>query len=77
VVDSQHLNDLWPLPGSTDLRDRLLAAYGDEARGYHDLRQLAEVLDHVELLKSSPPPRAAGAEIAPPALPGSVGHLFR
>lgn len=40
----------WPLPGHADLRDRLVTAYGQERRGYHDLTHLAEVLDHVETL---------------------------
>jgi predicted metal-dependent HD superfamily phosphohydrolase len=40
----------WPLPGRPALRDRLLAAYGDGRRGYHDLTHLAEVLDHVATL---------------------------
>lgn len=42
----------WPLPGRADLRDRLLAAYDDERRGYHDLTHLAEVLDHVATLSA-------------------------
>jgi predicted metal-dependent HD superfamily phosphohydrolase len=33
-----------------DLGSRLLAAYGDASRGYHDLHHLADVLDHVDLL---------------------------
>jgi predicted metal-dependent HD superfamily phosphohydrolase len=44
------LRDRWPLPGQTDLRDRLLRAYGEDRRGYHDLTHLAEVLDHVARL---------------------------
>lgn len=37
--------------GAADwLVDDLLAAYGDRARGYHDRRHLAEVLDHVDEL---------------------------
>ena len=39
--------DHWPLPGATDLRDRLLAAYDDPARGYHDRRHLAEVCERI------------------------------
>jgi len=47
--------DHWPLPGATDLRDRLLAAYDDPARGYHDRRHLAEVCERVlELLGDAP-----------------------
>ena len=44
------LRDHWPLLGHEAVRDRLLAAYGDERRGYHDLTHLAEVLDHVATL---------------------------
>lgn len=44
------LSDRWPLPELPDLRDRLLAAYGEERRGYHDLTHLSEVLDHVATL---------------------------
>lgn len=44
------LADRWPLPGQESLRDRLLTAYGDPARGYHDLTHLAEVLDRLEEL---------------------------
>jgi predicted metal-dependent HD superfamily phosphohydrolase len=39
----------WPLPDRTDLRDRLVTAYGTD-RGYHDLRHLAEVLGRLEEL---------------------------
>ncbi len=48
------LAERWPLPESTpgahDLRDRLLAAYADPARGYHGTRHLAEVLDRLDEL---------------------------
>lgn len=40
----------WPLPHMPELRDRLLTAYGDERRRYHDLTHLGEVLDHVATL---------------------------
>ncbi len=40
----------WPLTGADDVRDALLTAYGDMARGYHDLRHLAEVLDRLDEL---------------------------
>ncbi|WP_193610130.1 hypothetical protein [Nocardioides lijunqiniae] len=40
----------WPLPDGADLRDRLLAAYADEARGYHDTTHLAEVLGRLDEL---------------------------
>ena len=41
------LRDRWPLSGVDYLRDRLLAAYGDPERGYHDLLHLEEVLDRL------------------------------
>ncbi|MDP3968105.1 MAG: hypothetical protein Q8Q02_07465 [Nocardioides sp.] len=40
----------WPLDGDADLRDRLVAAYREPHRGYHDERHLAEVLAHLDLL---------------------------
>lgn len=43
-----HLADRWPLADAPDLRDALLAAYGDAARRYHDLRHLSEVLDRLD-----------------------------
>ena len=50
------LRDRWPLAGHDGLRDALLAAYADPARGYHDTRHLTEVLDRLDELA------AAGAE---------------
>ena len=48
------LLDHWPLPSALGLRDRLLAAYDDPARGYHDRRHLAEVCDRIaELLEDA------------------------
>ena len=44
------LGDSWPLPDLTDLRDELLRAYAHPARGYHDTRHLAEVLERVDEL---------------------------
>jgi predicted metal-dependent HD superfamily phosphohydrolase len=45
----------WPLDCHLELRDGLLAAYGAPTRGYHDLRHLAEVLEHTaELLADEP-----------------------
>ena len=40
----------WPLIEREDLRDALLAAYADPARGYHDTRHLTEVLDRISEL---------------------------
>ena len=34
----------WPLATGDEVRDALLAAYADPARGYHDTRHLTEVL---------------------------------
>jgi predicted metal-dependent HD superfamily phosphohydrolase len=40
----------WPLPDVPDLGERLVAAYADERRTYHDLRHLTEVLDRLDEL---------------------------
>lgn len=45
----------WPLPSHPDLRGRLLAAYADPARGYHDTTHLTEVLARIEELLSAHP----------------------
>ncbi len=50
--EGRSLRERWPLPEATDVRDALLVAYGDEQRGYHDLRHLAEVSDRLEELAS-------------------------
>ena len=44
------LRQRWPLAEATDVRDALLAAYADPARGYHDTRHLTEVLDRLDEL---------------------------
>ncbi|WP_244929999.1 hypothetical protein [Nocardioides sp. W7] len=54
------LGDRWPLSGSTDLRDQLLAAYAEETRGYHDTRHLAEVLDRLDELAAAGTPYDVG-----------------
>ena len=46
--DAETLAAFWPLPEATALRDDLVAAYADPARGYHDTRHLVEVLDRLE-----------------------------
>ena len=43
----------WPLTDAHDVRDALLAAYADPARGYHDTRHLAEVLDRIDELAAA------------------------
>lgn len=40
----------WPLNGADAVCAELLAAYADPARGYHDTRHLAEVLDRLDEL---------------------------
>jgi predicted metal-dependent HD superfamily phosphohydrolase len=46
--------ELWPLTDRYDVRDALVAAYGDQSRGYHDTLHLVEVLDRlVELAAGS------------------------
>ena len=40
----------WPLAGGGEVRDRLVAAYSDSRRGYHDLRHLTEVLARLDEL---------------------------
>lgn len=47
------LAERWPLAGADVIRDELLGAYGDAARGYHDLRHLSEVLDRLDELCSN------------------------
>jgi predicted metal-dependent HD superfamily phosphohydrolase len=57
----------WPLRDHLVERDALLAAYGDPARGYHDLLHLTEVLDRLDELDGSPgspgPDSAGGASL--------------
>jgi len=50
---SPALGDRWPLAGGHDLRDALLAAYADPARGYHDTLHLTEVLDRLDELAAA------------------------
>ena len=47
------LTQRWPLRSGTDVRDRLLAAYADPARGYHDVRHLSEVLERLDHLAAA------------------------
>jgi predicted metal-dependent HD superfamily phosphohydrolase len=47
------LVDRWPLPGAPELAHRLLAAYGEERRSYHDVRHLTEVLDRLDELAAA------------------------
>jgi predicted metal-dependent HD superfamily phosphohydrolase len=51
------LDDYWPavVRDHPELRLRLVAAYDDPARGYHDLRHLTEVLEQVSSLCRSEP----------------------
>jgi predicted metal-dependent HD superfamily phosphohydrolase len=50
------LLDRWPLPDAPDLGGRLVAAYGEERRTYHDLRHLTEVLDRLDELHAAGTP---------------------
>ncbi|HET6562258.1 MAG TPA: hypothetical protein VFG72_10315 [Marmoricola sp.] len=52
-MDSRDLSGAWPLPEASGLRDELLAAYGDPARGYHDTRHLSEVLERLDELEAA------------------------
>lgn len=61
-----HVLESWPLGGHTDLRDRLLAAYDDPARGYHDVRHLNEVVDNIHLLRDELPRPEMEIAIFPP-----------
>ncbi len=56
------LDRWWPdvVADQPQLRDRLVATYDDPARGYHDLRHLAEVLERLDdLLPADHPEREA------------------
>ncbi|NYD40660.1 HD domain-containing protein [Nocardioides panaciterrulae] len=58
------LLDMWPLSDARELRDRLLAAYDDPARSYHDRRHLTEVCDRiVELLDAGDDRDGAGVRV--------------
>ena len=47
------LNLAWPLPHGDEVRDRLLSAYADPTRGYHDLRHLSEVCARLDELAAA------------------------
>jgi predicted metal-dependent HD superfamily phosphohydrolase len=52
----------WPdlLADQPQIRERLVSAYDDSARGYHDLRHLREVLEHLDdLVPADHPDRDA------------------
>lgn len=51
----------WPITAGAEVREELLAAYGDPARGYHDLLHLTEVLDRLDQLARVQPGAATGA----------------
>lgn len=52
----------WPLPGLTSVRERLLDAYADPDRHYHDLLHLDEVLSRIDEL-------VAAEELSPRQVP--------
>ncbi len=58
----------WPVPYLYDVRDRLLIAWADPARGYHDLEHLNEVLDRLDEL--------AAAGVAFPRIPVQLAAWF-
>ena len=61
-MPSDQLPDLlaaWPLEAGSALRDELVSAYADPARGYHDTTHLAEVLSRIDVLAE------AGESFAP------------
>jgi predicted metal-dependent HD superfamily phosphohydrolase len=49
-MSAMDLSDRWPLPAAPEVRDAIVAAYADPARGYHDTRHLTEVLDRLDEL---------------------------
>ena len=56
------LDRWWPdlLSEQPQIRERLVTAYDDPARGYHDLRHLEEVLEHLDdLMPADHPERDA------------------
>jgi predicted metal-dependent HD superfamily phosphohydrolase len=54
--DVSDLLTAWPLTAGTEVRDALLAAYGDPSRGYHDTLHLGEVLARIaELAENGTP----------------------
>ena len=59
------LLESWPL-GDAALRDRLLAAYADPGRGYHDVRHLTEVVANIQLLRGELPRPEMEAAMWPP-----------
>jgi predicted metal-dependent HD superfamily phosphohydrolase len=52
-MKTMDLSDRWPLADSPEVRDAVVAAYADPARGYHDTRHLAEVLDRLDELAAN------------------------
>ena len=54
VVD---LSSFWPdaVADRADLRDRLLDAYGEPSRGYHNVQHLAEVFERIDMILTSSP----------------------
>jgi predicted metal-dependent HD superfamily phosphohydrolase len=43
----------WPLEGGHEVRDSLVSAYADPARGYHDTQHLSEVLARLDELAAN------------------------
>lgn len=53
----------WPLTSGHDVRDALLAAYGDPGRRYHDLTHLSEVLDWIDRLAAAGSPELSPGQL--------------
>lgn len=68
------LRGRWPqlLHDHVELRERLLAAYSDPARGYHTTRHLGEMLDRIQELAEAGSAGSSGAGTA-----GSAGSAGR
>lgn len=60
------LLESWPLGTATGLRDRLLTAYDDPSRGYHDRQHLTEVVANLDLLRAELPRPEVEVMVWPP-----------
>ena len=56
MTERTDLTRFWPTWLDAELRARLETAYDDSGRSYHDLRHLAEVLEHVDELMAPDDP---------------------
>lgn len=60
-----HLRVYWPtlLDEHTEIMDRLIAAYADPGRGYHDLTHLTEVFERIDVLLAAEPPAGIDRDV--------------